>query len=137
MPLRPLAPAIPPQRCILLDVLQDISGTRGCSIEDTSVPILPKPPSHKDYHRVKTFFLLFGYLAFGISPPILENHVLRPKRQVLQPHFTQHLPPNVSREHIGEQNMLDCFFVLIAKEAFVMMIHTSSGQSVSRPAPIE
>jgi hypothetical protein len=99
--------------------------------------MLPKPPSHKDYQRVKTIFLLFRYLAFGISPPILENHVLRPRRQVLQPHFTQHLPPNVSSEHTGEQNMLNCFFVLIAKEAFVMMIHTSPGQSINRPALVE
>jgi hypothetical protein len=134
---KPSSPGHTPQRCILLDVLQDISSAQGCSIEDIGVSMLPKPPSHKDYQRVKTFFLLFRYLAFGIAPPILENHVLRPRRQVLQPDFTQHLPPNVSREHTREQNMLDCFFALTAKEAFVMMIHTSSGQSVSRPAPVE
>jgi hypothetical protein len=33
--------------------------------------------------------------------------------------------------------MLNYFFLLIAKEAFVTMIHTSLGQSVSRPAPVE
>jgi hypothetical protein len=99
--------------------------------------MLPQPLGHKDYQRVKTFFLLFRNLTFGIAPPILKNHVLRPRRQVLQPHFTQQLPPNVSREHTREQNMMDCFFMLIAKEAFVMVIHTSPGQSVSRPAPVE
>jgi hypothetical protein len=119
--LRPNAPkpsslGHTPQRSILLDMLQDISSARGSSLEDTGVSMFPQPPSYKDYQHVKTFSLLFRNLAFGIAPSILENHVLRPRRQVLQPHFTPHLPPNVSREHTREQNMLDCFFMLIAKK---------------------
>ena len=51
--------------------------------------------------------------------------------------LAQNLPPYVSRENIGDQNMLSYLFVLVAKEAFFRVVKTSTSKIIRRPTYIK
>jgi hypothetical protein len=97
-PCKGLSTSHAPKSDILLNMLEDRGGTRRCTIENTSVSMLPDPPCHQNDQGIETLPMGCWHLTFSHTPPLLEHNFIQSRWQMLQLHPIQDLPPYASRE---------------------------------------
>jgi hypothetical protein len=82
--------------------------------------VLPNYPSPKDHHRVKPFSRLTIKLRAAQFPPSLKRFILL-RSKAVETDSTKQLKPELSGENTRNQQVLDCFFLLITKRAMLRM----------------
>lgn len=105
-PWKGLSTSHAPKSDILLNMLEDRGGTKRCTIENTSVSMLPDPPCHQNDQGIETLPMGCWHLTFSHTPPLLEHNFIQSRWQMLQLQPIQDLPPYASREDTRDQDVL-------------------------------